>query len=56
MTSLLELRVLEGPNLYFPTAAIKLTLDISVLMSASEQSAVEICSAHRAWPCHPGRR
>ena len=34
MTSLIELRVLEGPNLYFPRAAIKLTLDISPLASA----------------------
>src|SRR4051794_26465160 len=34
VTSLLELRVLEGPNLYFPRAAIKLTLDISPLASA----------------------
>ena len=38
--SLLELRVLEGPNLYFPRAAIKLTLDIGGLSSASEQTAV----------------
>ena len=30
-SSLVELRVLEGPNLYFPRAAIKLTLDISAL-------------------------
>src|SRR3954470_3201615 len=30
----MELRVLEGPNLYFPRAAIKLTLDISPLASA----------------------
>ena len=34
MTSLIELRVLEGPNLYFPGAAIKLTLDITGLASA----------------------
>jgi cyanophycin synthetase len=34
VTSLIELRVLEGPNLYFPRAAIKLTLDISPLASA----------------------
>ena len=33
MTSLVELRVLEGPNLYFPRAAVKLTLDISGLAS-----------------------
>jgi cyanophycin synthetase len=31
VTSLVELRVLEGPNVYFPKAAIKLTLDISGL-------------------------
>jgi cyanophycin synthetase len=31
VTSLVELRVLEGPNLYFPRAAIKLTLDVGPL-------------------------
>jgi cyanophycin synthetase len=31
VTCLVELRVLEGPNLYFPRAAIKLTLDVGVL-------------------------
>ena len=39
MTSLVELRVLEGPNLYFPRAAIKLTLDISALAAAPEEVA-----------------
>ena len=39
MTSLVELRVLEGPNLYFPRAAIKLTLDITGLSSAPTESA-----------------
>ncbi|MBD8869421.1 Mur ligase family protein [Nocardioides donggukensis] len=39
MTSLLELRVLEGPNLYFPRAAIKLTLDITALAEASDDTA-----------------
>ena len=38
-SSLLELRVLEGPNLYFPRAAIKLTLDVSGLVDASEDTA-----------------
>lgn len=33
MTSLVELRVLEGPNLYFPRAAIKLTVDVSGWLS-----------------------
>ena len=36
MTSLVELRVLEGPNLYFPRAAIKLTLDVTSLSEADE--------------------
>ncbi|MCW2772760.1 MAG: Mur ligase [Nocardioides sp.] len=39
MASLVELRVLEGPNLYFPRAAIKLTLDISALSGVSEETA-----------------
>jgi cyanophycin synthetase len=33
-SSLVELRVLEGPNLYFPKAAIKLTLDLTTLTEA----------------------
>jgi cyanophycin synthetase len=39
VTSLVELRVLEGPNLYFPRAAIKLTLDITGLASAPTATA-----------------
>lgn len=38
VTSLVELRVLEGPNLYFPRAAIKLTLDTGVLSDAPEDA------------------
>jgi cyanophycin synthetase len=38
VSSLIELRVLEGPNLYFPRATIKVTLDISGLASASPQT------------------
>lgn len=34
MSTLVELRVLEGPNLYFPRAAIKLTLDLTTLSEA----------------------
>ena len=40
--SLVELRVLEGPNLYFPRAAIKLTLDVGQLASAPEETAVRL--------------
>ncbi|MDQ3481345.1 MAG: Mur ligase family protein, partial [Actinomycetota bacterium] len=32
--SLVELRVLDGPNLYFPKAAVKLTLDVTALSEA----------------------
>lgn len=38
MTSLVELRVLEGPNLYFPRAAVKLTLDVSTITEAGEET------------------
>jgi cyanophycin synthetase len=34
--ALVELRVLEGPNLYFPRAAVKLTLDVTSLATAPE--------------------
>ncbi len=36
VSALVELRVLEGPNLYFPRATIKLTLDVSALARAPE--------------------
>ncbi len=36
VTSLVELRVLEGPNLYFPRAAVKLTLDVGGLAAAPD--------------------
>jgi len=40
MTSaLVELRVLEGPNLYFPRAAIKLTLDLTAFSEANQDVA-----------------
>lgn len=38
-SSLLELRVLEGPNLYFTQAAVKLTLDVTSLTEADIQGA-----------------
>jgi cyanophycin synthetase len=34
---LVELRVLDGPNLYFPRPAIKLTLDVSGWLAAPEE-------------------
>ncbi|MBA3310856.1 MAG: Mur ligase [Nocardioidaceae bacterium] len=38
--SLIELRVLEGPNLYFPKAAVKLTLDLTGLAGLEEEQAL----------------
>jgi cyanophycin synthetase len=37
-----ELRVLEGPNLYFPRPAIKLTLDVSGWLRASEDPVARV--------------
>ncbi|MGI8577829.1 MAG: Mur ligase family protein [Nocardioidaceae bacterium] len=37
-SSLIELRVLEGPNLYFSRAAIKATLDLTVLLEADDEA------------------
>jgi cyanophycin synthetase len=52
-SSLVELRVLEGPNLYFPRAAIKLTLDLTGLIEADEDRAVLFATRiglHKARP------
>jgi cyanophycin synthetase len=40
VAALTELRVLDGPNLYFPRAAVKLTLDVSGLSEATADDAV----------------
>ena len=57
MTSaLVELRVLEGPNLYFPRAAIKLTLDLTQLIDAPTDVAMRFASRvglRRARPGEP---
>ena len=54
MTSLVELRVLEGPNLYFPRAAIKLTLDVSGLAAASETTALRFAARIGLKKARPG--
>jgi len=46
--NLVELRVLDGPNLYFPRPAIKLTLDVSELLALPETEAAAV--AERAAP------
>ena len=48
-TSLVELRVLDGPNLYFPRPAIKLTLDVAGLLGLPEEQAAA-AAATRAGP------
>ncbi len=53
-SSLVELRVLEGPNLYFPRAAIKLTLDISGLSAVSEERAVRFARRIGLRSARPG--
>ncbi len=54
VTSLVELRVLEGPNLYFPRAAIKLTLDISGLSAVSEERAARFAQRIGLRSARPG--
>ena len=57
VTSLVELRVLEGPNLYFPRAAIKLTLDISGLADVPTDKAKRFAQRiglRNARPGEPG--
>jgi cyanophycin synthetase len=57
VTSLVELRVLEGPNLYFPRAAIKLTLDISGLADVPTDKARRFAARiglRNARPGEPG--
>jgi cyanophycin synthetase len=53
--SLVELRVLEGPNLYFPRAAIKLTLDVSGLAAASDATAQRFATRIGLRNARPGR-
>ncbi len=53
--SLVELRVLEGPNLYFPRAAIKLTLDVSGLAAASDATAQRFAARVGLRGARPGR-
>ena len=43
-TSLVELRILDGPNLYFPRAAVKLTLDLSRLINVPEAEALRLAA------------
>jgi cyanophycin synthetase len=53
-TALVELRVLEGPNLYFPRAAIKLTLDLTGLVEAPEDQVLRLASRIGLKKARPG--
>jgi cyanophycin synthetase len=53
-SSLVELRVLEGPNLYFPRAAIKLTLDVSALAQAPEDDLRQLAERLGIGSIRPG--
>jgi len=54
-TSLTELRILDGPNLYFPHAAIRLTLDLTRLVELSEQDAADLAARTGLRGARPGQ-
>jgi cyanophycin synthetase len=54
-TSLVELRILDGANLYFSRAAVKLTLDLTALIDAPAPVAKAYASALGLGNTRPGR-
>jgi cyanophycin synthetase len=52
--SLLEIRILEGPNLYFPHAAVKLTLDVSTVVDAPDEGALRLAAQMGLRNVQPG--
>jgi cyanophycin synthetase len=54
MAALVELRVLEGPNLYFPRAAVKLTLDLTVLVESPTDLALRFAGRIGLRSARPG--
>ncbi len=54
MSALVELRVLEGPNLYVTRAAVKLTLDISGLLGLDTDRARALAVDVGLGPTRPG--
>ncbi len=54
VTALVELRRLEGPNLYFPRAAVKLTVDIGALASVPTESAARFARRIGLGEARPG--
>ncbi len=55
VASLVELRVLEGPNLYFPRAAVKLTLDLAGLDAVSDEVALRFARRIGLANARPGQ-
>ncbi len=53
--ALVELRVLEGANLYFPRPAVKLTLDVSSLLDMPDRDASAVGAALGVPSLRPGR-
>jgi cyanophycin synthetase len=51
-----EVRVLEGPNLYFSRPAIKLTLDVAGWLRASEDTVARVAETSGIRGVEPGRR
>jgi cyanophycin synthetase len=54
--ALVELRVLEGANLYFPRPAVKLTLDVSSLLDLEDDAARAVARALGMAVSRPGAR
>ncbi|MDQ1614193.1 MAG: cyanophycin synthetase [Actinomycetota bacterium] len=52
--ALIELRVLDGANLYFPRPAVKLTLDVSGLLAMPEEQARRVATALLLPAARPG--
>lgn len=50
--ALLELRLLDGPNLWFPRAACKVVLDVSAVLTLSDQ---DFCARATCWGEPVGR-
>ncbi|MEP6666864.1 MAG: Mur ligase family protein [Nocardioidaceae bacterium] len=53
-SSLIELRILEGPNLYFPRAAVKLTLDLTPIVEVSNDAALRFARRIGLTNARPG--
>jgi len=54
VTALAEIRLLDGPNLYFPRAAAKVTLNVAALASAPTSAAVALAAGAGMRRVRPG--